>query len=46
MKERKMIWAPLYVVSNDTWVCGGGDLRSLGKGHPEDQDKLEGVVEG
>lgn len=23
-----------------------GGLRSLGKSHPEDQDKLEGVVEG
>lgn len=48
MKERKTIWAPLYGASADRsiWVIGSGNSRGLGQSHPEDQDELEGVVEG
>jgi hypothetical protein len=41
-----MIWAPLRYVSLRTIHCKEGDVRSLGKSHPEDEDELEGVVEG
>lgn len=46
-----MIWAPLRRVSHVAerksgvgWE--GASLPSLGEGHPEDEDELEGVVEG
>ena len=42
-----MIWAPLRSVSCLVFKLGeGGDVPSLGEGHPEDEDELEGVVEG
>ena len=46
-----MIWAPLQGVSHVAERKSGvgreeRSLPSLGEGHPEDEDELEGVVEG
>ena len=48
-RERKMIWAPLFQIVS-TRCCelveDRSSLPSLGKCHPEDEHKLEDVVEG
>jgi hypothetical protein len=46
-RELKTILAPLDSVSMKAQVWGNpNSLPSLGKGHPQDEDELEGVVEG
>jgi hypothetical protein len=48
-RERKMIWAPLNHVVSTRYceqVVNRYAIPSLGKCHPEDEHKLEDVVEG
>lgn len=49
MKEWKTTWAPLFYVSNrpthDMQLIKGYGLPELRKGHPENEDELEDVVE-
>lgn len=41
-----MIWAPLILLVQDLIIEAIGGLPGRGERHPDEQDKLEGIVEG